>query len=128
MRFENHLFPITSDEDWATLFPPNQGKVRLEAFPGQEFVVALYQQLHCLDVVRIAFLKLHATPSKTKLANFTEADQCIEQLLQTILCHGDLTLETAFLTVLDGETVPATTGAGIDHRCMDWSRVHELVG
>ncbi|KIJ30117.1 hypothetical protein M422DRAFT_268370 [Sphaerobolus stellatus SS14] len=128
LSFQNDVSPITSDEDWAALFPPNQGKVRLDAFPRQEFIIGMYQQLHCLDIVRVAFLQLHATPSQTKVANFTESDHCIEQLFQTILCHADVTLEPAML-VDDGggELVPATGGIGVDHRCRDWSEIRNQV-
>jgi len=123
LRFENSLFPITSDKHWEALFPSNYGKIHLDRFPNREFIVAMYQQLHCLDVVRVAFLQLHASPSHTKVANFTEADDCMDQLLQTILCHGDISLEPAVLVLNDGKFVPGSKGVGVDHRCRDWNEL-----
>ncbi|KAF8983074.1 hypothetical protein BDQ17DRAFT_1502501 [Cyathus striatus] len=59
LDFGNEGPNITSDSEWDILFPANRGVVHLMTNTEDEYVVSMYQQLHCLDVLRVAYVNLH---------------------------------------------------------------------
>ncbi|KAF9461368.1 hypothetical protein BDZ94DRAFT_1263860 [Collybia nuda] len=118
-------YDITKDEEWATLVPENHGRVRLGS-AQQEFDVALYSDLQCLDTIRIAFVKMRDGSS----VRSPEAERCLGIIRQAILCTADITLEPATLVCQDSEvecTRAEATGDNVDHRCRNWVQVREFV-
>lgn len=122
-QFGKH-YDISKDAEWATLIPSNRGRVRLGS-PQQEFDIALYSDLQCLDTIRAAFVQMRDGSS----IRSPEAEHCLGIIRQAILCTGDITLEPATL-VCNGEegcTNAEATGDNVDHRCRNWVQVREFV-
>lgn len=56
--------------------------------------------------------------------DYADADMCLEQLRQQIMCNSDLTLEpTVLARMANGKIAPGSTGIGIGHRCMNWEKL-----
>ncbi|KAK0190440.1 hypothetical protein F5146DRAFT_1000469 [Armillaria mellea] len=131
LRFDFGNYSITSDDEWASLFPPRGGQVLLD---GIKYDISLYLQLKCLDTVRVAFVTLrdvfnsgsatHAIDS----VDFKETEYCLDVLRQTVICIADITLEPGEVVVLpDGSTDMAATGNHVEHICKDWVQVRKFV-
>ncbi|KAL1949060.1 hypothetical protein VTO73DRAFT_10866 [Trametes versicolor] len=110
-------FSLFADDDWGTLFPLSDGFTTLRSSanaPGRTFLVSMVHQLHCLDVLRVAFVT-----NRTGAAHHVE--HCLRYLRQTVLCHADTTLEPDEPGVRDGRWEHAASGVGAVHRCRDWT-------
>ncbi|KAF8190960.1 hypothetical protein K438DRAFT_2018415 [Mycena galopus ATCC 62051] len=116
-------YNIAADEEWASLIPPHKGHVRL-GVSRQEFDVGLYSDLACLDTIRRAFILLRNGAHQP----FAEAEACLGQIRQAIMCNSDLTLEPASLVCdANDSCAPAATGNHLAHRCRNWAQVREFV-
>jgi len=104
-----------ADADWGSIFPkPDDGFIRLGP-KGRLFILALYHQLHCLDVMRVSFVL-----NGTNAAHHVE--HCLRYLRLALLCQADTTLEETALTPQpDGSEKAGASGVGMVHRCKDWS-------
>ncbi|KAI0631220.1 hypothetical protein C8Q77DRAFT_1159906 [Trametes polyzona] len=120
-------FGLTADADWGALFPLSDGFTTLRGPPApsspgtgagdgprRTFLVSMVHQLHCLDVLRVAF-----AANRTGAA--AHAAHCLRYLRQTVLCHADTTLEPDEPGVRDGRWEHAASGVGAVHRCRDWT-------
>ncbi|KAJ7881918.1 hypothetical protein B0H13DRAFT_930899 [Mycena leptocephala] len=118
-------YNIVNDAEWATLIPPNRGRVRLGA--GQEeFDVAMYTDLQCLDTIRAAYVSMRDGARVPSPA----AEACLGHMRQAILCTADITLEPAHVVCKDGQcplSSAVATGQFVNHRCRDWVQVREYV-
>ena len=102
---------IEADSEWAALFPPGGGFMRLGP-EGRPFVLTLYHQLHCLDRIRHAIGEKHSTQ---------HVHHCFNYLRQLVLCEADATLEP---TAPGGDSRSAyPTG---ERTCTDWEHVYEI--
>ncbi|KAJ7149677.1 hypothetical protein C8R46DRAFT_1125756 [Mycena filopes] len=116
-------YDLFNDLSWASLVPPNQGRVTLGS-PPQEYEVALFSDLACLDTARRA---LTAMRDGSRTAS-PEAERCFGQLRQVIQCMTDVALEPAIIGCdLSGACGPGASGDKVDHRCRDWVQVREFV-
>ncbi|KAJ7227603.1 hypothetical protein B0H12DRAFT_1030340 [Mycena haematopus] len=121
-NFGKH-YNITDDAEWATLLPPHNGRIKLGT-PPEEFDVGLFSDLACLETIRRAFLQLRAGARKP----FAEAEVCLGQTRQAIMCNSDLTLEPAYLVCESREKcAPAATGDQVAHQCRNWAQVRKYV-
>ena len=113
------------DSDWASLFPANNGRFPSPSNPDEEVMLSVHHQLHCLNIIRIAYLGLHTTPSSMPPVDYADVDMCLEQLRQHIMCNCDLTLEPTFLVRMKdtGGIAPASNGIGVEHRCLNWKKL-----
>ncbi|KAI0296491.1 hypothetical protein B0F90DRAFT_1563807, partial [Multifurca ochricompacta] len=112
----NDHFSLFDDEEWGTQFPAD-GFTDLG--PSQRpFHVAMFHQMHCLDVIRVGFVTNRTGASH-------HITHCLRYLRQTILCKADTTLEeTVFKKVEDhNEWRAGANGVGMVHRCRDWTAV-----
>ncbi|KAI0370521.1 hypothetical protein BV20DRAFT_966409 [Pilatotrama ljubarskyi] len=119
-------FSLYADDEWATLFPLSDGFTTLRpssasalpsnasGAPGRTFLISMVHQLHCLDVLRVAFVT-----NRTGAAHHVE--HCLRYLRQTVLCDADATLEPDEPGVRDGRWEHAASGVGAVHRCRDWT-------
>jgi len=124
LPFSNDQYHITSDSDWASLFPTDGGRIPSPSNPDKEVMLSMHHQLHCLNIIRIAYLGLHTAPSTMPPVDYADADMCLEQLRQQIMCNSDLTLEpTVLVRMANGKIAPGSTGIGIEHRCMNWEQL-----
>lgn len=89
----------------------------------------MHQQLHCLNTLRIAYLSYHTARPKLSESFYEEAEMCIEQIRQHLMCNSDLTLEPTVLTrdAARGTVVPGSPGTNVIHRCRDWSELELAV-
>ncbi|KJA19836.1 hypothetical protein HYPSUDRAFT_43952 [Hypholoma sublateritium FD-334 SS-4] len=118
LNFSNDFLHITSDEGW-TLQPT---VFKLHPQSDREYILSMHQQLHCLNNIRIAYLSYHTSRPRLSAEFYAEAEMCIEQIRQHLMCTTDVTLEpTELVMSASGEDmVPGSRGAGVVHRCRDW--------
>ncbi|KAJ7127867.1 hypothetical protein C8R44DRAFT_778931 [Mycena epipterygia] len=119
-------YNIANETEWATLIPPNHGRVRLGA-AQEEFDVAMYTDLECLDTIRAIYVQMRDGAQVRSEA----AEACLGQIRQAILCTADITLEpTHIICKEDGECLlsgAVASGQFVDHKCRDWVQVREFV-
>ncbi|KAF7354388.1 hypothetical protein MVEN_01127600 [Mycena venus] len=98
--------------DWRStdVFPHGNGFVKLGP-EGRSFGVAMFHQMHCLQIIRSAIVQ--GGPDH-------HARHCLNLLRQTVLCASDTTLDA--LTSNRG-----TDGVGTVHVCRDWQTVYDFV-
>ncbi|KAJ7450939.1 hypothetical protein B0H11DRAFT_1741562 [Mycena galericulata] len=98
--------------DWRStdLFPGGNGFVRLGP-NGRPFGVAMFHQMHCLQMIRNAIVQGDADH---------HARHCLNLIRQTVLCASDTTLDA-----LNHEG--GTDGLGSVHVCRDWQKVYDFV-
>lgn len=98
-----------ADIEWESIIPPGRGFVRL----GRErrwFGIALYHQVHCLDLIRRAIGN----------QNYTKhVHHCFNYLREAVLCEADTTIEGQVLSL--GSGVGSTTA---EKMCNDWTQVY----
>ncbi|KAI0828644.1 hypothetical protein BC628DRAFT_1409196 [Trametes gibbosa] len=112
-------FGLTADDDWGTLFPLSDGFATLRApspsqSPPRTFLISMVHELHCLDVLRVAFVA-NRTGAAAHVAH------CLRYLRQTVLCRADTTLEPDEPGLRGGRWEHAASGVGAVHRCRDWT-------
>ena len=102
-----------AEAEWIWTGPVGDHAIRLGT--GQHaFAIAMFHQLHCLDVLRVAFV--------TKRDKYrSHVEHCLRYLRPHILCNADATLEPAEVGERDGELLHSSTGYGAGHRCKDWT-------
>ncbi|KAI0642761.1 hypothetical protein C8Q79DRAFT_878344, partial [Trametes meyenii] len=123
-------FSLDADDDWGSLFPLSDGFTTLRPGPsesphththarggGRTFLVSMVHQLHCLDVLRVAFATNRTSDPHARV----HATHCLRYLRQAVLCHADATLEPDEPGVRDGRWEHAASGVGVVHRCRDWT-------
>ncbi|CAK5266175.1 unnamed protein product [Mycena citricolor] len=124
-------YRIADDAAWASLIP-SDGRIRSPsaAAPDQKyFTVGLYSDLHCLNLLRTAYLA-HKDKHESGMRFPVDAlaPQCVSQLRQALTCAADLTLDpTTSICEPDGTCDPAAAGHLVVHKCRDWAQVREFV-
>lgn len=113
-------FSLFDDEEWGTQFPAD-GFTDLG--PSQRpFVIAMFHQMHCLDVIRVGFVT-----NRTGSAH--HITHCLRYLRQTVLCKADTTLEETLFkrAAVGNEWRAGSNGVGMVHRCRDWTAVFKYL-
>jgi hypothetical protein len=106
-----------SDLQWEALMPTHDGLVRLG--PHKElFMVSMFHQLKCLDIIRRDYVQGSMDHSKTTPV----AHHCLNYIRQMILCRGDRRLEW----VVDPFAEHSVQIRGTQ-TCRDWTKVYERV-
>ncbi|KXN87294.1 hypothetical protein AN958_08983, partial [Leucoagaricus sp. SymC.cos] len=104
-----------SDDEWSSLTPDGHNFVRL----GEDqrlFVLTMFHEMHCLDVLHKAF-------RKDPLASPGHIHHCLNYLRQGALCSPDLSLEPGNFEEKDF----SVERAGATHVCRDWEIVYEAM-
>ncbi|KAJ7662327.1 hypothetical protein B0H17DRAFT_991779 [Mycena rosella] len=106
-----------ADAQWAALIPAYGGIVRLgpERTP---FMLSMYHQLRCLDVLR----RDYVAGSMGKPNTSPATRHCLNYIRQMVLCRGDRRLES----VIDPYGQHAVQVRGTQ-TCRDWSQVYDFV-
>jgi hypothetical protein len=127
MNFTNDGFHITSDDAWLSLH--RNKTFHLNSESHQEYVVSMHQQLYCLDTFRIAYLSLRKPTDRPLLtpALYDEAELCLDQMRQNVMCHADLTLEPTVPVQTKNGIIPGSPGVGVFHRCRNWQNLESSV-
>ncbi|KAK0374299.1 hypothetical protein CLIM01_08361 [Colletotrichum limetticola] len=135
------------DAAWSSLLPQNGGFFTHPTLAPTESCVAVFHQIHCLDMLRKALYEVRNntmehrghekmdTDSSNEKIYASEAEElnashdmdhlghCFDLLRQVIMCRPltmfgqDLTIEVANV-VVDG-----VTGFDTEHQCIDWSEL-----
>ncbi|KAK1579686.1 uncharacterized protein LY79DRAFT_672332 [Colletotrichum navitas] len=133
------------DEAWASLLPKEGGFFKHPKLAPQKSCVAVFHQLHCLDMIRQTLYEARpdfaarsrndtgARGSRTAAAaaaghHRTEHDHnhahdmyhvghCFDLVRQSILCKPDLTIEVG------DPAIGGVTGFGTEHQCVDWRQL-----
>lgn len=103
-----------ADSQWNSMIPSNGGIIHLG--PNREpFMLSMFHQLRCLDIIRRAYIEGRET--KTSASH-----HCLNYIRQMVLCRGDLRLER----VVDpyGEHAVQFRDA---YTCLDWTVVYTMV-
>lgn len=123
-------YTIMTDEEAAPFEP------RLTRFPGDNefhFSPDVYHSLHCLNALRRVIDKDYYTQpgrSNSELLsrvwnqtniNRLHNDHCLDQLRQSILCHGDLTP----VPIYSWPNIPIAFGQGSVHTCRKFEPIRE---
>ncbi|KAI1782599.1 hypothetical protein LXA43DRAFT_1103693 [Ganoderma leucocontextum] len=107
-------YDLNASQAWGALVP-GEGLVRLGVH-REPFMVAMFHQLRCLDVMRDQLTKPRAQRDEQP------ARHCMNYIRQMILCRGD--------THLDPYQYPSNIHPVEPHpvrRCLDWRAVYEAV-
>ncbi|KAJ6529061.1 hypothetical protein DFH09DRAFT_156562 [Mycena vulgaris] len=106
-----------ADAQWEALIPANGGLIRVGP-QNKIFMVSIYHQLKCLDIIRRDYVE--RSVRKTGTAPLTR--HCLNYIRQMVLCRGDRRLEC----VVDpfGEHAVQVRGT---QTCRDWSKVYDHV-
>ncbi|KAL3424520.1 hypothetical protein PVAG01_03801 [Phlyctema vagabunda] len=91
--------------------------------PSEGFVPSILHQLHCVGIIKHTLFRFEKGDFSDP--SFEDTSHCLEYLRQTLMCHGDLTLEKP-LFVTD-KTFGGPTGWGTAHQCRDWSTIHSYI-
>ncbi|KAH8819351.1 hypothetical protein F5884DRAFT_760319 [Xylogone sp. PMI_703] len=90
---------------------------------SQGFVPSVLHQLHCVGIIKHALMRFEK--GDYDYNPYEDTTHCLEYLRQTLMCHGDLTLERPrFVT---DKTFGGPTGWGVTHQCRDWSAIHSFI-
>ncbi|KZT24219.1 hypothetical protein NEOLEDRAFT_1135377 [Neolentinus lepideus HHB14362 ss-1] len=112
-------FDLYDDAQWGTLFP-SDGFTPLGPHKNTTFLVSMVHQMHCLDIMRVAFVR-----NRTGAAEHFQ--HCLRYLQQVIRCYADTTLEEDHPGYLDGKWEHGGSGVGSIHRCRDWTKVRKYL-
>ncbi|KAI0749653.1 hypothetical protein C8Q80DRAFT_1218764 [Daedaleopsis nitida] len=106
--------------EWNATLPPGGAVVHLGP-AGRPFTVSMLHQLRCLDIVREVIVDYYADASPDAVPKKQGLVQhCMNYLRQTVMCRGDLHIETVRAPKGQQVTVSAVT-----HACRDWTAVYE---
>ncbi|KII87186.1 hypothetical protein PLICRDRAFT_55192 [Plicaturopsis crispa FD-325 SS-3] len=124
----NHFDSSHLEEQWSALAPhaPGYGHVRLGS-EGPMFLVALYDQLDCLETLRHI---LDAGSCTNKSAAWVDEHvyHCLSTLRQAVLCNADITLEPSIeITLANGSISPAASGLDVEHECRDETQLKDFI-
>ncbi|KAJ7635710.1 hypothetical protein DFH06DRAFT_661253 [Mycena polygramma] len=102
-----------ADAQWEALIPASGGLVRVG--PHNElFMVSMYHQLRCLDIIRRDYIAgvngKNGTDSSTR--------HCINYIRQMVLCRGDTRLEPMVNFFKENNIRGSRT-------CSDWTQVYK---
>ncbi|RPD60185.1 hypothetical protein L226DRAFT_523183 [Lentinus tigrinus ALCF2SS1-7] len=106
--------------EWnATL--PSGGTVIHLGPDGRPFTVSMFHQLRCLDIIRDVIVDFYLDTSPDARPGKREIVQhCMNYLRQTVMCRGDLHIET-----VRAPSGPTVTVSAVTHSCKDWTVVYK---
>ncbi|EFQ34292.1 uncharacterized protein GLRG_09436 [Colletotrichum graminicola M1.001] len=123
----------TVNEAWSSLLPKQGGFFKHPTISPSESCFAVFHQIHCLDMLRLALYELHpdtrnsshhaghgshkyhSTAAEANASNdIYHVGHCFDLLRQTIMCRPDLTAEPI------NPALGGVTGFGTERQCIDW--------
>ncbi|RDX57167.1 hypothetical protein OH76DRAFT_1394946 [Lentinus brumalis] len=106
--------------EWNATLPSGGAVIHLGP-DGRPFTVSMFHQMRCLDIIRDVVVSYYldsspnARPGKPKLVH-----HCMNYLRQTVMCRGDLHIET-----VRAPSGPTVTVSAVTHSCKDWTAVYD---
>ncbi|KAK1713430.1 uncharacterized protein BDZ83DRAFT_589311 [Colletotrichum acutatum] len=140
----NYAMPPSAqvDEAWASLLPKEGGFFQHSKLAPQKSCIAVFHQLHCLDMIRQALYEArpdimeqvnnrshpadhkadhkadhNASPDHNHVKDMYHIGHCLDLVRQSILCRPDLTVE------IGDPAVGGVTGFGTEHQCVNWQEL-----
>ncbi|ATZ57878.1 hypothetical protein BCIN_15g03990 [Botrytis cinerea B05.10] len=120
---------IHSDYPWADLYPQHGPYFNKSATNPERWTFSVFHQLHCVNRLRHGYWKAHTAAmegksledeDKDRLTSPEHIQHCLDYLRQSLMCHGDTTLEP------DDVGINGAHGFGIQHNCKSWNQLlHE---
>ncbi|KAF7322291.1 hypothetical protein HMN09_00006700 [Mycena chlorophos] len=107
-----------ADAEWAALIPPGGGIVHVGP-DKQPFMLSMFHQLRCLDIIRKDY---HAGITGARDAPSAATQHCTNYLRQMLLCRSDRRLER-FVDIYALHSV-AFRGT---RTCRDWEAVYQTM-
>ncbi|KAF5341925.1 hypothetical protein D9611_001096 [Ephemerocybe angulata] len=132
-------YGLDKQAEWESITPtPVGGWIKLPVPHRSEstdntnmaFSVAMYHQIHCLDLIRYDLLQSRNATGAFKLHS-GHADHCYNYVRKGLLCGSDTTLEPwiAEAIACDANTANIPTEAPrVAHVCKDWTQIRRFVG
>ncbi|ROV98716.1 hypothetical protein VMCG_06807 [Cytospora schulzeri] len=124
---------IEGDKLWDALMPLGSGFVRVpyprrfdmpasktiedDQEEAEIYSLSALHQLHCLGVIRDV-IKRYEKHERSRFAGAGHEYHCIDYIRQSIMCHGDTTLD--FAEVQADGVRRGFSGANSTHQCRDW--------
>jgi len=117
-------FPTMSESEAAPFTPelkplPNDGEYHFE--------LAVFHSLHCLNAVRMRLDEYYASTREASADRTgwerVHMDHCLDQLRQSIQCHGDLSPVPLYWW----QGFPIAFGISHEHTCRKWEPIREWV-
>jgi hypothetical protein len=85
----------------------------------------VFHQLHCLDLLRkVTFREYYYEEGSFTDDHQKHLEHCIEELRQSLMCHGDMSLLT--YNWVEGESLPHANFNTI-HTCKNWDKIMDWV-
>lgn len=82
----------------------------------------VFHELHCLNVLREHLYRPHYPTRHSLAEQFQHSNHCIDLLRQTLMCHGDVALQT--FTWIDGYRAP-WPNFSVQHECRNWDAIQD---
>ncbi|KAI3554524.1 hypothetical protein CABS03_07786 [Colletotrichum abscissum] len=139
---EDYAMPpsISVNNAWSSLIPKEGGFFEHPAITSGVSCFAVFHQIHCLDMLRLALYELHpgtkgnrqnsshatshqkhsgadSTTDANSSYDIYHVGHCFDLLRQAIMCRPDLTVE-----ILEPE-FGGVTGFGTKHQCVNWQEL-----
>ncbi|KAJ0165925.1 hypothetical protein CTA2_9444 [Colletotrichum tanaceti] len=131
---------VKVDESWASIFPKEGGFFRHPKLAPQKSCMAVFHQLHCLDMLREALYEARPDLTNRTLtqngsrsaSSHPEHDaandrdhshdmyhigHCFDLVRQSLMCKPDLTIE------VPDPAVGGVAGFGTEHQCVNWQQL-----
>ncbi|KAJ8496165.1 hypothetical protein ONZ51_g1248 [Trametes cubensis] len=124
-------FSLYADDEWGTIFPPNDGFVPRRACAPQPHVPPLNRAPAALPrrlPRRGGGEGAKGDHPEGRRAGFAHhVEHCLRFMRQTVLCQADTTLDDAGVEWKNGRWEYYSTGYGAVHRCRDWTALRRYL-
>lgn len=84
--------------------------------------IDVFHELHCLNVIREQVYREYYPTRHSKRDQLEHANHCIDLLRQTLMCHGDVALQT--FTWIEGYKWP-WPNFSVQHECRKWDALQQ---
>ncbi|EJD45504.1 hypothetical protein AURDEDRAFT_64378, partial [Auricularia subglabra TFB-10046 SS5] len=118
VHMENTIhYGLRASDEWR-LLSPNGGIVFQD---GRQYVLSMFHQLRCLDVLRQAVVREPRVPLNDTAPVGSRVRRCMNYMHQMILCRTSARIEV--VTAIRG---PHSVIFDKDYMCNDWSLIYDV--
>ncbi|KAI8625265.1 hypothetical protein F5Y19DRAFT_450824 [Xylariaceae sp. FL1651] len=102
---------------WDSIFPRGRGFIKHPEISPETHCLAVYHQLHCLDIIRTGYWMAVDGVHSGHHADVSHLRHCFDYLRQTVMCSADTNLEP----IIEGRQ--GVNGFGSDRKCRNFDRI-----
>ncbi|KAH8891976.1 hypothetical protein GQ53DRAFT_746430 [Thozetella sp. PMI_491] len=106
-----------SGDPWVAILPDGRGFVKHPVMAPEPGVLAVYHQLHCVNILRHGYWAARKKLDPAHHAKPEHVRHCFDYLRQSLVCLADTNLEA-----IDADT-GGTTGLGSQRTCRDYDQL-----